>query len=237
MAKVDEAGGRGIPGVDPRFGVGQGSAGAHEAVERGRAAPGRTPARASPSHAPARLRSVCMTRWSRSNLAIDLSAAHGASRRSFRVDAGAARGPGPASPASGAGPAAPATIAPMEIMGIRIPTIVKDNVARRCDGCLEVIEGTPWRVNLLDIVATEVAGAVDRTPRRSTRVRSSSTATRPTSGAGWPSAASCSAAAAEVREIMRPIRDPGPTGRRSAGACATGSTATTTSSSPPDGRA
>jgi hypothetical protein len=43
----------------------------------------------------------------------------------------------------------------MEIMGIRIPTILADNIARRCDGCLEVIEGTPWRVNLLDIVAAE----------------------------------------------------------------------------------
>ena len=49
----------------------------------------------------------------------------------------------------------PATIRPMEIMGIRIPTIVKDNVALRCDGCLEVIEGTPWRLNILDIVAAE----------------------------------------------------------------------------------
>lgn len=44
----------------------------------------------------------------------------------------------------------------MDIMGIRIPTIVKDNVATRCDGCREVIEGTPWRINILDIVATEV---------------------------------------------------------------------------------
>jgi hypothetical protein len=45
----------------------------------------------------------------------------------------------------------------MEIMGIRIPTIVHDNIARRCDGCGEVIDGTPWRLNVLDIVATEVA--------------------------------------------------------------------------------
>ena len=42
-------------------------------------------------------------------------------------------------------------------MGIRIPTVVRDNVARRCDGCLEIIEGTPWRVNILDVVSTEVA--------------------------------------------------------------------------------
>ena len=43
----------------------------------------------------------------------------------------------------------------MEIMGVRIPTIVADNVARRCDGCSEIIDGTPWRVNLLDIVSAE----------------------------------------------------------------------------------
>ena len=43
----------------------------------------------------------------------------------------------------------------MEIMGIQIRTIVSDNVAKRCDGCLEVIEGTPWRINLLDTVAAE----------------------------------------------------------------------------------
>jgi hypothetical protein len=43
----------------------------------------------------------------------------------------------------------------MELMGISIRTIVKDNVAIRCDGCRDLIEGTPWRVNILDIVATE----------------------------------------------------------------------------------
>ena len=47
----------------------------------------------------------------------------------------------------------------MEIMGVQIRTIVKDNVATRCDGCLEVIVGTPWRINLLDIV---VAGGRPR---------------------------------------------------------------------------
>jgi hypothetical protein len=43
----------------------------------------------------------------------------------------------------------------MEIMGVEIRTIIADNVATRCDGCLDVIDGTPWRVNLLDIVAAE----------------------------------------------------------------------------------
>ena len=40
-------------------------------------------------------------------------------------------------------------------MGVRIRTIISDNVAKRCDGCGQIIEGTPWRVNLLDIVAAE----------------------------------------------------------------------------------
>jgi hypothetical protein len=43
----------------------------------------------------------------------------------------------------------------MEIMGVRIPTIVVDNNARRCDGCLETIDGTPWRINILDTVSAE----------------------------------------------------------------------------------
>lgn len=43
----------------------------------------------------------------------------------------------------------------MEIMGVQVTTIVEDNVAIRCDGCLGVINGTPWRINLLDIVAAE----------------------------------------------------------------------------------
>jgi hypothetical protein len=45
----------------------------------------------------------------------------------------------------------------MDIMGIRIPTVISDNVARRCEGCREVIDGTPWRINVLDIVSTETA--------------------------------------------------------------------------------
>ena len=49
------------------------------------------------------------------------------------------------------------TIGSMEIMGIDIRTIISDNVATRCAGCGEIIEGTPWRVNLLDIVAPEAA--------------------------------------------------------------------------------
>ena len=74
----------------------------------------------------------------------------------------------------------------MEIMGVQIRTIVKDNVATRCDGCLGVIDGTPWRINLLDIVAPECRPP-GRTAPRSTPARSSSTATRPMS-ARWMAA-------------------------------------------------
>ena len=46
-------------------------------------------------------------------------------------------------------------MSPLDYLGVRIPTIVEDNVSIRCDGCLEVIAGTPWRMNILDIVAAE----------------------------------------------------------------------------------
>jgi hypothetical protein len=53
----------------------------------------------------------------------------------------------------------------MEIMGVTIRTIVSDNIAIRCDGCREVIPGTPWRVSLLDVVAPEVpAGWTETSP-------------------------------------------------------------------------
>jgi hypothetical protein len=44
----------------------------------------------------------------------------------------------------------------MDIQGVRITTIVSENVAIRCDGCREIIPGVPWRLNVLDIVSTDV---------------------------------------------------------------------------------
>ena len=52
----------------------------------------------------------------------------------------------------------------MELMGVSIRTIVHDNDARRCDGCRLEIGGTPWRINLLDIVATERAADWSESP-------------------------------------------------------------------------
>ncbi len=53
-------------------------------------------------------------------------------------------------------------------MGIQIPTLQEDYVAIRCRGCREVIEGTPFRVSVMDIVATEApaswAGATPINP-------------------------------------------------------------------------
>ena len=43
----------------------------------------------------------------------------------------------------------------MEIMGVQIRTIISENDARRCEGCQKIIGGTPWRINLLDIVTAE----------------------------------------------------------------------------------
>jgi hypothetical protein len=45
----------------------------------------------------------------------------------------------------------------MEIMGIKIPTIVTENSGIRCEGCRQIITGTPFRISVLDIIATEVA--------------------------------------------------------------------------------
>lgn len=97
----------------------------------------------------------------------------------------------------------------MEIMGIDIRTIISDNVAKRCAGCGEIIEGTPWRVNLLDIVAPETAiswaerPAINPGPFQfhgdADHVRS------------WMAARGyyfCRKG--EIREIMRPVVIPGP---------------------------
>ena len=55
-------------------------------------------------------------------------------------------------------------MSPLDHLGVRIPTIVEDNVAIRCDGCLEVINGTPWRMNILDVVAAETPGSWSSRP-------------------------------------------------------------------------
>jgi hypothetical protein len=101
----------------------------------------------------------------------------------------------------------PAIIAAMEIMGIEIRTIVKDNVATRCDGCLDIIHGTPWRVNLLDIVAAEAPVAwTDRpviNPGPFQFHDDPACVRRWMAGKGF-----LFCRRGEVREIMRPVRIP-----------------------------
>ncbi len=43
----------------------------------------------------------------------------------------------------------------MELYGVRIPTIITENVAVRCAGCGGIVRGTPWRISILDIVSSE----------------------------------------------------------------------------------
>ena len=45
---------------------------------------------------------------------------------------------------------------PFDINGIRIPTITRENVAVRCRGCGDVIQGTPFRINIMDITSVEI---------------------------------------------------------------------------------
>ena len=120
----------------------------------------------------------------------------------------------------------------MEIMGIQIRTIVQDNVATRCDGCHEIIEGTPWRINLLDIVAAEAP--VAWTERPAINPGPFQFHSDPACVRRWMAARATSSAGA-ARSARSCGRSRFPVSRR-AGACATGSTATTTSSSRPDPR-
>jgi hypothetical protein len=96
----------------------------------------------------------------------------------------------------------------MEIMGIQIRTIVQDNVATRCDGCLEIIAGTPWRVNLLDIVAAE--SPVAWTERPLINPGPFQFHSDPACVRRWMAArGQLFCRRGEVREIMRPVAIPG----------------------------
>jgi len=100
----------------------------------------------------------------------------------------------------------------VEIMGVQIRTIVKDNVAARCDGCLEIIEGTPWRINLLDTVTAEKP--VDWTERPVINPGPFQFHGDADHVRRWMAARGyLFCRRGEVREIMRPIRIPGDTPR------------------------
>jgi len=95
----------------------------------------------------------------------------------------------------------------MEIMGVQIRTIISDNVARRCDGCREIIDGTPWRINLLDIVTAETP--VSWASRPVINPGPFQFHADPACGRRWMAGKGyLFCRRGEVREIMRPIPIP-----------------------------
>jgi hypothetical protein len=104
----------------------------------------------------------------------------------------------------------------MEIMGVQIRTIVSDNVAKRCAGCSEVIDGTPWRINLLDIVAAQTP--VSWTARPIINPGPFQFHGDPACVRRWMAERDyLFCRKGEVREIMRPIPIPGPDDASDAG--------------------
>ena len=106
----------------------------------------------------------------------------------------------------------------VEIVGVRITTVVEDNDARRCDGCLQVIDGTPWRLNVLDIVAPE--RAADWTDSPAINPGPFQFHSDPACARRWMASKDyLFCRKGEVREIMRPIPVPSDDGDARWGLC------------------
>lgn len=92
----------------------------------------------------------------------------------------------------------------MEIMGIRIPTVIREQSAARCAACNRAIDGTPFRVSVLDVVAIEAVPSFgEASPINPGPFQFCADPACPPAWAarrGWPI---CRRSA--VREIMRPI--------------------------------
>jgi len=99
-----------------------------------------------------------------------------------------------------------------EIMGIRIPTVFEESDAIRCAGCGGHIDGTPFRVSIMDIVSPEApptwAVAVTLNPGPHQFHSDPAHFRSWASGKGY-----YFCRLSEVREIMRPIAIPGQEGR------------------------
>jgi hypothetical protein len=92
----------------------------------------------------------------------------------------------------------------MELYGVRIPTIITDNVAARCAGCGDVIEGRPWRVSILDVVAPEAPVSWTESP--SINPGPFEFHSDPGHVLAWMSARrTLFCRRSQVREIMRPV--------------------------------
>ena len=113
---------------------------------------------------------------------------------------------------------AAATIASVEIDNVRITTVTDDNVARRCDACLEIIHGKPWRLNILAIVAPE--RAADWSDAPAINPGPFQFHSDPDHVRRWmASKGYLFCRKGEVREIMRPIPVPAADGRITWGLC------------------
>ncbi len=99
----------------------------------------------------------------------------------------------------------------MEIMGVHIRTIISENDARRCEGCRKAIEGTPWRINLLDIVTAEVpVGWTERPVINPGPFQFHGDAACVRQWMAGRGHLFCRRG--DIREIMRPVPIPGPDG-------------------------
>jgi hypothetical protein len=106
----------------------------------------------------------------------------------------------------------------VEIDNVRITTVTEDNVATRCDSCLEIIHGTPWRLNILDIVAPE--RAADWTDAPAINPGPFQFHPDPDHARRWmASKGYLFCRKGEVREIMRPIPVPAADGGVAWGLC------------------
>ena len=101
---------------------------------------------------------------------------------------------------------------PFAINGIHIPTILKDKVAARCRGCGGVIDGTPFRVNVMDITAVEIPPAWSG--RTTINPGPFQFHADPACVRRWMrERGNLFCRKSEVRELMRPIAVPGATPR------------------------
>jgi hypothetical protein len=95
-----------------------------------------------------------------------------------------------------------------EVAGVQIRTIVSDTIATRCDGCREPIEGTPWRISILDIVSPEAPPSWTESP--AINPGPFQFHSDPAHVRAWMAARGyLFCRKGQVREIMRPIPIPG----------------------------
>ena len=106
----------------------------------------------------------------------------------------------------------PTTFRGGEILGIRIPTVFEENDGKVCGGCGQPIEGTPFRISLLDTVAAEVPDSWARRARLNPGPHQFHA--DPACFHAWARARDILICRlSQVREIMRPVAIPGPAAR------------------------